>query len=93
MKLIYCRNCHFMFSLQESDRFQWCKCGDSGGRYINDINAEFTGRHAVPIGIDNSTLVEAMFKNNDITNFKAFVIDDATAPTFKRLKPKKRRYE
>ena len=57
MKLIFCTSCHDIVKLHSEPRT--CLCGKSGGRYVDELNAEIKG-HAVPLGISNVTLVAAL---------------------------------
>jgi hypothetical protein len=58
-------------------KWKTCTCGLSGGRYVDDLNAEMFGEFAVPLGLDNRSLVEAI-KNQPEKDwgerFNAFVI-------------------
>ena len=38
MKLLNCLNCHDIFSIWQDEKLQYCKCGKSGGRYLEDGN-------------------------------------------------------
>ena len=86
MKLILCKNCSDVFKLSQMMRS--CKCGMSQGRYLNDLDAEYSGSSAVPLGFANSTLVEAIHKQPEDgmgTEFVAFVIPKE-CPTMKLVK-------
>ncbi len=52
MKLLFCRRCRDIFNLTLKQT-KACGCGHARGRYIDQLNAEFSGKDAVPIGIDN----------------------------------------
>ena len=94
MKLIYCKQCHDVVRLW-ADEERWCRCRQSGGRYINRVSAEYLGP-CVPLGIDNKSLarvVQLWTKYGtpnyhvsicDSFQFEAFVIDDDCS-TFKRV--------
>lgn len=74
MKLIFCPECEDVVRLQEVDR--QCRCGKSGGKYTDIINAEIWGK-AIPIGFNNSSFVAALLKRPDEgmgSRFEAFVI-------------------
>lgn len=77
MKLIFCKKCQDIIRLFEETRK--CRCGKSGGRYIDEKNAEYWGINAVPIGINNKDFALAI-KHVDKINgdrghiFDAFVI-------------------
>ena len=75
MKLLLCKKCQDIIRLIDVKRT--CKCGKIGGRDIDDINAVYFGKMAVPIGFENGTLVKAVHnqpKNGMGKNFTAFVI-------------------
>jgi len=84
MKLIFCRLCHHIFNLcQETKRF--CDCGGSWGQYQDDLNATYGGG-AIPLGIANSTLADAINNQPDSgwgRNFTAFVVPKH-CPTFEK---------
>ena len=50
MKLLCCLNCGDIFNLTKREKF--CSCGDSSGKYVDDLNAEIKG-NCVPIGFAN----------------------------------------
>ena len=80
-----CRHCGDIFNLRRS--VKTCGCGKVAGKYLNDIDAEYTG-DAVPLGIDNRSLHKAYILQNLLNNepppskrecckgreFKAFII-------------------
>lgn len=51
MKLLYCKKCRDVFNLHMTDRA--CLCGETRGKYTVSPNAVYTGKHAVPLAIDN----------------------------------------
>ena len=57
MKLLYCEKCQDVVRLIEKERT--CRCGLSGGRYIDDLNAEYWGDSAYPIGFANTSFLAA----------------------------------
>ncbi len=64
MKLFLCRICQ---DVMKCDSERSCKCGESSGYYLEDgITAVYKGS-AMPIGIDNHSLVKAM-RMADIEN-------------------------
>jgi len=75
MKLIYCTECQDLFKLGKVA--QHCECNQSGGMYHDDgLNAEYWGK-AVPVGIANSSFLEAIKRrpmHGDGYEFSAFVI-------------------
>ena len=85
MKLIFCPICHDIVKLpREMDRS--CQCGCSWGHYKDDgLNATYGGE-AVPLGITNSSLVNAIKtqpKSGMGERFEAFVIP-VECDTFKK---------
>lgn len=75
MKLILCTKCSDVFKIESETRK--CKCGYSVGRYTDNINAIYYGNYAKPLGIVNSSLVEAVHnqpKEGLGERFVAFVI-------------------
>ena len=85
MKLILCKNCSDVFKLSQMMRS--CKCGMAKGRYLNDIDAEYSGPSAVPLGFSNSTLVRAIDNQPEDglgSEFIAFVIPKE-CPTMKMV--------
>jgi hypothetical protein len=75
MKLLLCKNCYDIFNLDFSEKT--CQCGFTRGMYLNQRLAEYYGNYAVPIGITNDSLINAI-KNQPNEGmgeiFKAFVI-------------------
>ena len=74
MKLIYCTECRDVVNLDFVKRE--CKCGRSSGRYIDSLNAVYSGP-CVPLGINNMSLrvaVEAQPVVGLGDEFTAFVI-------------------
>lgn len=58
MKLFLCPACEDVVRMVEGE-MRYCKCGKSGGMYLDKIMAEIEG-HAIPIGISNQDLVKAV---------------------------------
>lgn len=86
MKLLLCKNCQDVIRLIDEERK--CRCGSVKGRYINEIYAEYSGEHAVPIGFANGSLVHAVHNQPETgmgEGFEAFVIPK-NCPTMKKLK-------
>lgn len=86
MKLLFCKACQDVFKLNEHPRR--CRCQLTYGRYIDDINAEYAGEHAVPIGFANASFAHAIIhqpRRASVTGerFDAFVISEGCA-TFKK---------
>jgi len=83
VKLIYCTECNDIVCLVKgTDRK--CQCLHAGGRYLDNLNAVYWGT-AVPLGLDNNSLVWAVRRQPRTgwgDNFNAFVIPKECA-TFK----------
>lgn len=99
MKLLLCRACQDVLKLQESPsqrEARRCKCGKSGGRYLDQLNAEFWGRHALLIGFDNNSLAAVV--HGDLwkgdppygPRFTAFIIPEETNSVRKVRAPRKK---
>ena len=58
MKLLFCKECKDVFRLWE-DSERKCRCGQSGGKYTNLIDAYYFGP-ATPLGFANSSFVDAL---------------------------------
>ena len=79
MKLLMCNSCGDIFNLTRE--LKQCSCKLTGGKYIDNLNAEFYG-NATLIGFSNSEFLEAIsFKGLD---FKGFTIKEP-CQTFKRI--------
>lgn len=75
MKLILCKQCSDIFRLWVEEP-RHCKCGSSGGVYIDDLNARIYGK-AIPLGFANWSFVAAVREQPESgwgKNFDAFVI-------------------
>ncbi len=99
MKLLLCRICSDVFSLDYEEKV--CGCGKSGGRYVDNINAEYWGKKAMLLGFANLSFAKAItmqIANGDLTeqvmpdgvtvkgrSFEAFVIP-ASAPSVKKIR-------
>lgn len=86
MKLILCKKCQDIIRLRE-DVIRKCDCGETSGSYTDDINAWYSGDHAVPIGFNNRELLIAIRnvhpEDDRGYDFSAFVIS-TRCPTFQR---------
>lgn len=83
MKLLYCTKCHDIILLRKGVR-RFCECRKTKGIYIDDLNAEYDGEHAVTLGIDNQSFFTAMTDQPTEgygERFEAFVIPKS-CPTF-----------
>lgn len=88
MKLVYCQKCQGIIRLRNIEK--QCDCGLTKGKYIDNLNAVFSGEFAIPMGVDNNSFREALLIYNDMNfqygpNFKAFIITEP-CKTFKRKK-------
>ena len=75
MKLLFCNKCHDVFRLDRDARK--CHCGAVGGKYVNDLNAEYYGEDAVALGFANNTFTDAVCNQPQSgmgERFTAFVI-------------------
>lgn len=57
MKLLYCKNCEDLYRLFPTEDFRFCRCGKTGGRYINDLDAVYFEKETdivVPLGLENN---------------------------------------
>ena len=75
MKLLMCKNCGDVFNLDYQEKY--CKCKGIKGKYLDDLNAEYYGDDAIPLGFANNSISEAI-NNQPLNgmgyNFNAFVI-------------------
>lgn len=84
MKLLYCNACGDLVVLNHRPRS--CRCGHTSGRYLDDLNAVYTG-DAVPIGFANPSFLQALKSQPEMgwgLVFEAFVIP-RVCPTFVRV--------
>lgn len=75
MKLLLCKNCQDIVRLYDFQRY--CKCGNTGGRYLDHKKAVYSGEFAVPLGINNHSMLAAVMDQLDSgtgIEFTAFVI-------------------
>lgn len=85
MKLLFCSICHDVFRLDHDARE--CHCGLVGGKYVDDLNAEYYGKDAIPLGFANETFAEAVCNQPHAgmgERFTAFVIPKE-CDTFKKV--------
>ena len=75
MKLLMCKNCGDIFNLDYQEKY--CKCKGVKGKYLDNLNAEYPGSDAVPLGFANNSISVAI-NNQPLNgmgyNFNAFVI-------------------
>lgn len=82
MKLLLCLECNDMFNLDL--KVKMCSCGKTKGQYIDNLYAIYEGDSAMPIGISNPSLKEAIINQPDKglgKEFTAFTIP-RSCPTF-----------
>lgn len=85
MKLLLCQDCGDVFSLTKVKRS--CQCGETSGRYIDNLNAEYSGDAAIPLGFHNTFFLNAIHNQPESglgKNFEAFVIPKE-CPTYKKI--------
>jgi hypothetical protein len=100
MKLILCEKCSDIVALRLNLGISRCFCGESGGRYVDELNAEVWGP-CFKLGFANSSLIAALraqkFEGDSketmiygykrVTkgrDFQAFIIPES-ADTMKRI--------
>jgi hypothetical protein len=86
MKLLFCTACQDVIRLFKDART--CKCGATGGRYLDGKNAEYWGANAMPLGFHNQEFLAALLcqpENGAGCRFDAFVIPKE-CPTMKKIK-------
>jgi hypothetical protein len=77
MKLLLCLNCNDLFNLDFDEKS--CKCSFTKGKYIDQLNAIYSGNSAVPLGFSNPSLSNAIRnqpKEGLGEEFTAFVIPE-----------------
>lgn len=76
MKLLYCTYCQDIFRLV--NYYRHCKCDRVSGRYIDSINAIYTGSTAIPLGIAwssfNKAITNRPVEEGPGERFEAFTI-------------------
>jgi hypothetical protein len=85
MKLIFCTECHDIIRLTKVSHT--CTCGKSRGIYLDDVQAEYYGP-AVPLGIDNTSFINAVMNQPDRGMGKLFTgfVIPVECKTFKKGK-------
>ena len=95
MKLLFCRHCEDIYRLFPTEEFQFCKCGKSGGRYIDNRKAEYFSEEenmVVPLGFENYSFLFAINHQRyegEGNTFKSFVIPKMAETFIKIDYPKK----
>lgn len=85
MKLVFCNKCSSVFSLSLKKE-KSCDCGECKGKYIDELNAEFSG-DGIPLGFVNYSFIGALLSQPESglgNEFTAFVIPKICR-TFKHL--------
>lgn len=59
MKLLLCQQCSDIFNLRLGHE-KSCRCGQTKGRYVDELNAVYLGEYAVPLFFVNRELVTAL---------------------------------
>jgi len=86
MKLLYCPNCHDVFSLTDK-KWKMCDCGRARGRYMDNLQAVYSG--GIPLGFNNFSFMPALRgqpKKGLGRRFEAFVIPKQ-CPTMEKIDP------
>lgn len=71
MKLLLCLECNDIFNLDL--KIKKCSCGKTKGPYIDNHNAIYEGDSAMPIGISNPSLREAIINPPEEGMGKEFI--------------------
>jgi len=75
MKMLYCPDCNDIFNLSRNTKS--CTCNKVGGRYLDDVIAEYWGHNAIPLGFTNNSFKEALIKqpNDGLgSRYESFII-------------------
>jgi hypothetical protein len=75
MKLLRCNDCKDIFSLSSREE-KTCFCERSKGKYLDSLNAVYSGP-CTPLGFDNMSFNHAIMNQKEKgngTEFKAFII-------------------
>ena len=57
MKLLFCKECNSIFNLTIAEKT--CECGKTKGKYVDNLNAEYSGP-GIPLGFSNNSLIRAI---------------------------------
>ena len=86
MKLILCTDCQDIVKLDCEERK--CKCGNSGGKYLDGgLYAKVWG-NCIPLGIDNNSLkdgIQYVSNARDYWSIEAFLINEDKCNTIERI--------
>lgn len=86
MKLLFCKKCQDAFKLQIFEA-RTCVCGKVSGKYLDELNAIYSGAPAIPLVLANSSLAGALFcrpEEGDGFPFDAFVVPKV-CDTFRKV--------
>jgi endogenous inhibitor of DNA gyrase (YacG/DUF329 family) len=86
MKLILCKECGDVVRLV-TEEIRYCLCGKCSGRYKDNLNAWYKGKNAIPLGVENQSLISAVYRQPQEgmgTQFNAFVIP-VVCKTFEKI--------
>jgi hypothetical protein len=87
LKLLMCLKCGDIFNVRMRN-IKSCSCGATKGVYTDNLNAQYAGADAVPLGFNNHSLARAILHGKPTTskgtNFEAFMIAE-DAPTYKKV--------
>lgn len=94
MKMILCEECGDVFGLLLKE-IRSCSCGKCFGMYIDNKNAVYSGESAIPVGVNNFSLIKAI--NNQPEKgmgetFESFVIPKE-CDSMKKLEEKENEWE
>jgi len=87
MKLLLCLSCQDIIRLPINRKERSCQCGKVKGRYLDQLNAEYSGESAYPIGFNNYSLAAAIStqpEKGEGKRFEAFIVPKECS-TFKRI--------
>ncbi len=84
MKLLFCQSCYDVFNLKDTEKT--CGCGKTKGHYTDQLNAVYSGQHAVPLGFRNNSFLSAITRTTKTRgeDFIAFMIPEENS-TFKKV--------
>jgi hypothetical protein len=75
MKLLLCMECDSIFNLEYYEKT--CVCGKVSGKYIDKVNAVYSGDSAIPLAFANHSFGDAIRNRPDRglgRRFEAFVV-------------------
>lgn len=86
MKLLLCKLCSDVFSIHMR-KVKTCTCGMTAGVYIDTLNAEYKGEHAIPLFFSNHTFVHAIDNQPPSGLGRTFIagVVPVECPTFRKV--------